>query len=86
MNSEKDDKYTSLENVSDTKQKWSSKVAFLFTLVGFSAGQADFWRFPYLAWRNGGGEFIYDISQYKAVILQILCGAGGMDSLDYAVD
>ena len=39
----------------EEKEKWSGKFAFLFTLVGYSAGTADFWRFPFLAWRNGGG-------------------------------
>ena len=39
----------------EEKEKWSGKYAFLFTLVGYSAGISDFWRFPYLAWRNGGG-------------------------------
>ena len=57
----------------EEKEKWPGKVAFLFTLVGYSAGLADFWRFPYLAWRNGGGMyaniFIFTQWRYRLVNL-----------------
>ncbi|KAH3885126.1 hypothetical protein DPMN_009116 [Dreissena polymorpha] len=37
------------------KFKFSSTFSTYMTLLGFSVGMSDFWRFPFLAYRNGGG-------------------------------
>ena len=38
------------------KEKWPKSVHFMFGCIGLSAGLGNVWRFPYLCYKNGGGE------------------------------
>ena len=40
-----------------TGMTWGSKLEFLLACIGFSAGLSNIWRFPYTAFKSGGGIF-----------------------------
>lgn len=38
------------------REKWANKMEFIFSMAGEIIGLGNVWRFPYLCFRNGGGE------------------------------
>ena len=40
------------------RDSWSSRMGFILAAAGSAVGLGNLWKFPYIAWENGGGLFI----------------------------
>ena len=64
---------------SQRRESFTGRGAFLITAIGSAVGLGNIWRFPYVAYTNGGGAFIVPY------LVALLTAGIPLLFLDYAV-
>ncbi|MCB1050356.1 MAG: sodium-dependent transporter [Acidobacteria bacterium] len=41
------------------RDHWGSRLGFVLAAAGSAVGLGNLWKFPYIAWNNDGGAFVY---------------------------
>ncbi|WP_312317744.1 sodium-dependent transporter [Acinetobacter variabilis] len=65
--------------MTDTRENWSARSGFIIAAIGSAVGLGNIWRFPYVAYENGGGAFLIPY------LIAIFAAGLPLLFLDYAV-
>lgn len=50
------DSHVGTEDENADRGNWSSKREYMLSMIGYAVGLGNVWRFPYLAYKHGGGN------------------------------
>ena len=65
--------------MTDSRESWSARSGFIIAAIGSAVGLGKIWRFPYVAYENGGGAFLIPY------LIAIFAAGLPLLFLDYAV-
>lgn len=65
--------------MTDNRENWSARSGFIIAAIGSAVGLGNIWRFPYVAYENGGGAFLIPY------LVAIFAAGLPLLFLDYAV-
>lgn len=65
--------------MTEKRENWSARSGFIIAAVGSAVGLGNIWRFPYVAYENGGGAFLVPY------LIALLTAGLPLLFLDYAV-
>ena len=68
-----------IEQEKKKRGAFSSRKVFIFAAIGSAVGLGNIWRFPYVAYENGGGAFLIPY------LVALLCAGIPFLFLDYAM-
>ena len=46
----------SVEETTYNRERWGRRAEYMLSMLGYSVGLGNLWRFPYLCMKNGGGK------------------------------
>lgn len=47
-----------VESSEANRAEWGNHCEYFMTALGYAVGLGNLWRFPYVAYNNGGGTFL----------------------------
>ncbi|ANF82937.1 SNF family Na+-dependent transporter [Acinetobacter sp. NCu2D-2] len=65
--------------MTEIRENWSARSGFIIAAIGSAVGLGNIWRFPYVAYENGGGAFLIPY------LVAIFAAGLPLLFLDYAV-
>ncbi len=65
--------------MTNSRENWSARSGFIIAAIGSAVGLGNIWRFPYVAYENGGGAFLIPY------LVAIFAAGLPLLFLDYAV-